>query len=234
MGHKIFVSYKHGDGQVKQIPGRVVPQYGITTARSYVDILDVLFTQLGHICKAENSGESLKGRSEEWIASKLAERIYDSTVTVVLISKGMDDGSVEKEQWIPWEVSYSLKENTRGGITSATNAMIAVVLPDENNSYDYFITDHDCWWCKSRTWHTYKIFNILGGNMFNRHEPRLVDCENPSCGKTNIHTGGDHSYIQPIKWDDFTSGYNVNNYVDLALGRQKDGEKIYNIKRMLQ
>ena len=84
---KVFVSYKHRDGSVEQIPNMIVPEYGITTARSYVDILDPVLTRLGHICKAEDSGEDMNGLSEETIAAKLADRLYDSTVTVVLISK---------------------------------------------------------------------------------------------------------------------------------------------------
>lgn len=219
---KVFVSYKHRDGQVTQIPDLIVEEYGITTARSYVDMLDVLLTELDHICKAEDSGEDLSGLSEEAIATKLADRLYDSTVTIVLISKGMHEDKPEKDQWIPWEVSYSLKENTRGGRTSATNAMIAVVLPDESGSYGYFVTDHNCLWCKSRTWYTTKIFSILGTNMFNRHEPKLTNCISQSCGKTNIHTGEDHSYIHPVKWIDFVS--NINRHINLALSRQADLE----------
>jgi len=218
---KVFISYKHRDGQVTQIHGVVVEEYGITTARNYVNILDPLLTDLGHICKAEDSGEDMGGLSEEAIAAKLADRLYDSTVSVVLISKGMHDvGKPEEEQWIPWEVSYSLKENTRGGRTSATNAMIAVVLPDESGTYDYFVTDHNCWWCHARTWHKDRIFKILGSNMFNRLQPKLMNCRNQSCGKTNIHTGNDHSYIHPVKWEDFVA--DINGHINLALERQEE------------
>lgn len=217
---KVFISYKHRDGRVQQIQGLVVPEYGITTARNYVDILDTTMTRLGHICKAEDSGEDMSGYTEEAITTKLADLLYDSTVTIVLISRGMHDGKAEKEQWIPWEVSYSLKENTRGGRTSATNAMLAVVLPDENGLYDYFVVDHNCWWCNSRTWYQNNIFRILGSNMFNRLEPKMINCQNSSCGKINIHTGNDHSYIHPIKWNEFT--FDMDNQINLALGRQTD------------
>lgn len=225
---KVFVSYKHRDGQVLQIPGAIVPEYGVTTARNYVDILDAHLTHAGHICKAEDSGEDLSALTDETIAIKLADRLYDSTVTVVLISKGMHElGKAEREQWIPWEVSYSLHENTRGGRTSATNAMVAIVLPDEYDSYDYFVTNHNCVLCKTSTWHTDRIFKILGQNMFNRIQPKLVNC---LCGKTNIHTGNDHSYIQPVKWDDFMFG--INDYITLALQRQENLEN-YNLKKEL-
>ena len=59
MASKVFISYKHGDSLVQQVPGLVVPEYGVTTARNYVDLLDVKLTKLGHVCKAEDSGEDL-------------------------------------------------------------------------------------------------------------------------------------------------------------------------------
>lgn len=217
---KVFVSYKHRDTQVLQIPGQVVSEYGLTTPRNYVDMLDIWMTKMGHICKAEDPGVDLSGLSPETIVNKLADRIYDSTVTLVLMSKGMHDfGKAENEQWIPWEISYSLHEYSRGNRLCATNAMIAVVLPDEYGSYNYFTTDHNCPACKAHIWHINRMFKILRMNMFNKKQPNLFSCQSVFCGMTNLHKGSDHSYIQPIRWIDFIS--NINGYISLALQRHE-------------
>ena len=73
----------------------------------------------------------------------------------------------EKQQWIPWEISYSLKEITRGGRTSRINALIGIVLPDVNGSYDHAIIAKECQNCKCNIWQTNNLFKIIKNNTFN-------------------------------------------------------------------
>ena len=204
MARKIFVSYKYGDSSVLHIPRQ--GEYDATTARHYVDVLQAHIDANDHINKGEDDGEDMSGFKDETIESKLRDKIFDSTITVVLISKNMKDPNLsEDEQWIPWEISYSLKEMTRNDRTSATNAVLAIVVPDETGSYSYIVNHYPC----VTSWNTVSLFKILGENMFNRNEKNLNRCA--SCNGHH-HTGQDHSYIHPVKWGDFIT--NVNGYFD--------------------
>jgi hypothetical protein len=211
MARKIFVSYKYGDVAVQRLPhvGLLV----MPTARNYVDYLHAHLDLNDHIIKGENDGEDLSGFKEDTIASRLRDKIYDSTITVVLVSKGMKDLYLsESDQWIPWEISYSLKEHSREGRTSGTNAVVAVILPDEHGSYAHFIQENSCASCGSTTLRTDTLFEILRSNMFNRKTPNLLACGNH--GLIGVHSGSDHSYIYPVKWHDFMG--DINGYLDYA------------------
>lgn len=209
MGKKIFISYKYSDSSVQNFQGSF-----FTTARDYVDKLDELLEEGDHIYKGEDDGEDMSSLADATIGSKLGDKIFDSTVTIVLISKGMKDNKPEKEQWIPWEVSYSLKQQSRQGRNSKTNAVLAVVLPDENGSYEYYITQNVA--CGSRTLKTEFLFEILRNNMFNVKNPQTREC--------NGHTiySGYSSYIYTVKWEDFISG--IDKYVEIAVNNYRNRE----------
>ena len=219
MGKSIFVSYKYADAQVQDLGVyEVVDFFGTkrkitTTARHYVDEIAAILEEGDHIYKGENDGESMVALEDTTIASKLGDKIFYSSITIVLISKGMkEDFSNEKDQWIPWEISYSLKEQSRQGGKSKTNAVLAVVLPDPWGSYNYFIEENSCLYCNCRTLKTDFLFQILRDNMFNVRNPVHTDCAN--------HIGrrpykGYSSFIYSVKWNDFI--VNPGKYIDIAI-----------------
>jgi len=212
MGHKIFISYKYADNNVKNITDQY---WTICTVRNYVDKVEEYFDESDDIYKGESDGEDLSKLTEDTIWSKLKDKIRDSSLTIVMISPNMKvTWKNDKDQWIPREISYSLKEVSRinkngDSVTSKTNAMLAVVLPDRNNSYSYYTYNKECCDSGCRIFQTNTLFDILKNNMFNLKNAQQNNCDD---GSTVWY--GDHSYILSVKWDDFIS--DVNSYIDKA------------------
>lgn len=226
MGRKIFVSYKYADDQVENLS-----LWSNSTVRDYVTEFEKLLDSSDHIYKGESDGEDISDLSEDTIWQKLKDRIYDSSITIIFISPGMKEiGQKDKDQWIPWEVSFSLKETSRknkngDAITSKTNAMIAVVLPDSDGSYSYYLEKKTCCSSGCITHYTNKLFQIIRDNKFNRKAGMKESC---SKGLEIWH--GVCSYIEAVKWCDFKSDY--NKYIDAAYKRQDDIDS-YNIVKTI-
>ena len=125
---------------------------------------------------------------------------------------------LERDQWIPWEVSYSLKEVSRKNkngqaVTSRSNAMLAVVLPDSNGSYSYYLESRNCCGSGCTTHHTDKLFSIIRKNKFNLKNPNKKVCDT---GETIWY--GEYSYIKAVKWSEFIKNYST--YIISACERQ--------------
>lgn len=139
MGRKVFVSYKYKDYDVKVMPNVTQP----TWPCDYVDYIKNVVLSDDDIYKGENSDEDISSWTDNAIWNHLKNKIYDSTITIVLISPNMKEPNKrQKSQWIPWEISYSLKETTRNDRTSHSNAILAVILPDKSGSYAYYNKDN--------------------------------------------------------------------------------------------
>lgn len=150
MGYKVFVSYKYKDYDVKKLPGVIEP----TLVCDYVDEIKNKILSGDDIYKGENSDEDISLWGDDAIWEHLKYKIYDSSITIVLISPNMKEPfKYQRSQWIPWEISYSLRETTRNDRTSHNNAILAVVLPDINGSYSYYSKE--------------KLFPILKSNIDN-------------------------------------------------------------------
>ena len=214
MGKKIFVSYKYGLDQVENLS-----YYENSTVRDYVTKFEDILDSSDNIYKGESDGEDLSVLSDDTIWEKLKDRIYDSSVTVVFISPGMKENwKLERDQWIPWEVSYSLKEVSRKNkngqaVTSRSNAMLAVVLPDSNGSYSYYLESKNCCGSGCTGHHTDKLFSIIRKNKFNLKNPNKRVCDTGE-----IIWYGEYSYIKAVKWSEFIKNYST--YIISACERQ--------------
>lgn len=214
MGRKIFVSYKYSDDSVANLS-----IFENSTVRNYVNKFEQIVGSSDDIYKGESDDEDLSEFEDDTIWEKLKDRIYDSSVTIVFISPNMKEiGVSERNQWIPWEISYSLKEvsrrNSKGNpITGRTNAVFAVVLPDAKGSYSYYLESNSCCTTGCITHHTEKLFTIIKKNKFNYSNPNKVPC---ASGSTIWH--GKASYIEAVKWEQFIGNY--GNYVDAACSRR--------------
>lgn len=226
MGRKIFISYKYADTLVKDLQKKslsfehdkflIIPRS--TRARDYVDLLQ---NKIGkdHINLGEKDGESLASFSEPSIETSLKKKIRQSSITIVLISKGMKPTDNEKDHWMPWEVSYSLRTIPSGSYTKQMNAIIGVVLPDETGTYDWYYISNSA--CNCTTHQTGKLFKILKDNTFN-----IIDKEFRECEGQKIYINDEASFFKTIKWDEFMSRHNY--FLDKAI-EIKENKEAYDV-----
>ena len=198
MGRKIFISYKYSDSSVERLS-----PYQEATARDYVDILQAKLEEDGiHINKGEKDNESLAQFKDETIQTKLSDKIFDSSVTIVLLSPNMKEKlTAESEQWIPWEIAYSIKNKKRELSSSKRNAILLVALPDWNGNYNY--TDQPSFY-----------FNIISNNRNNLKYSYTANYLTPNCSQ---------SYMLKCNWDKFIS--NVNGWINAAVEIKENADK---------
>lgn len=203
MGKKIFVSYKYADSDVKKITN---DWYHTDTVRDYVNKLESIIGK-NDIYKGESDDNDLSQLTNDSIWNQLKQKIYDSSITIVLISPNMKTlWKRDNEQWIPQEISYSLKEiSHNGNRKSRSNALIYVILPNKIGSYDYF--ENKLYW-DTTTYRYSIIFDIMKNNL------------------NNYKYNSSISYAVMVKWDTFISNYSY--YINQAVKKQ-DNIDFYNI-----
>lgn len=214
MARNVFVSYKYADESVQHLPG-CYP----TKVRHYVDEVEKLLAAEGQIYYGEHDDDDLSDWSEDQIWEEIKDRIFNTSCTIVLISPNMKlPNRYDKSQWIPWEISYSLRETVRGDRKSHRNAMLAVVLPDKNGSYDYALKSNGCCIMGCTTYNRDWMFTIIRENMFNRKSPSTKVCD-----RSSTVWYGEYSYIPMIRWDYFIK--NVSSQIERAERIKDDYEK---------
>lgn len=186
MAHKTFISYKYSESQ---------------------DLRDDIITKLGADA-AYYQGETsdspdLTDTSTENIKRVLKDMLWDTTVTIVIISP-----HIKESKWIPWEIKYCLKMISRDGKTSRTNGLVGVVQK-VNGSYDWFINRGiNCHGQSIRSFYQNLLPEVLSDNIFNS-EPPIWHCN--LCKTYDFWYGG---YMTIVEEDEFLS--NPSLYIENA------------------
>jgi hypothetical protein len=116
MARKTFISYKYSE------------------ARGMRDrILRALGDDATYYQGETSISPDLTDTSTENIKRRLTDMMYDTSVTIVVLSPNL-----MQSKWVDWEIEYCLKEISRKGRTSRTNGVIGVVQ-EVNGGYDWLV-----------------------------------------------------------------------------------------------
>jgi hypothetical protein len=192
MAHKTFISYKYSEAQ--QLRDEIIKSLG----------QDATYYQ-----GETSESPDLTDTSTETIKKHLKDMIYDTSVTIVIISP-----NIKKSKWIDWEIEYSLKEITRKDKTSRTNGIVGVVMK-HNGDYSWLQnTSYKTDGHTSTSTNNSLLYDIIVENRANQN-PKEYFCE--ECKTIDQLTG---SYISLIKEGDFLTKPNL--YIDNAFNKSKN------------
>ena len=199
LAHKTFISYKYSEAR---------------------ELRDKIIRALGSDAKYYNGEDGfstdMSGYKAETIKRKLADMMYDTSVTIVILSPNM-----KFSNWIAWEIEYSLKKITRKGRTSRVNGVVAVIMKC-NGDYSWFVNKttnlhgNTC-----VTYNQEKITPIIAQNHFNS-KPEIWHCSD--CETYDSAKG---SYIEYVYEDDFLR--NANLYIENAFCKSENDANGYEI-----
>lgn len=195
--HKVFVSYKFSDGVDTRI--KIMNKLG----------------DKGHIYKGEKGFERLE-LADNTIKEYLKDMIFDSSVTVVIISP-----QVTQSAWVDWEIRYSLTSTTRNGRTSKRNGVICVIQNEVTIGRLGGIVKNTSW---SRDFYGHLRKDIfpssIVGNLQNTFGNRGNILETMGL---NDDYEGCQDYVLVVSENTFLN--NPDKYIDIAFERAKDPQK---------
>lgn len=199
MAHKTFISYKFSEAQELRD-----------------SIIDALGKDATYYQGETSDSPDMTDTSTENIKKNLTDMMYDTSVTIVIISPKM-----KESKWIDWEIEYCLKNISRKGRASRTNGVVGVIMK-YNGGYSWFkssTTNPDG--CKSTTYETSKVYKIINDNRFNQN-PKEYHCE--VCETVDALTG---SYFSFVDEDSFID--DPQKYIDNAYEKSENDASGYDI-----
>ncbi len=193
MAHKTFISYKFSESR---------------TLRD--KIIDALGDDATYY-KGENvDSKDMTDYKKETIKQALSNMMYDTSVTIVILSPNMKDSD-----WIEWEIQYCLKKTRRKDRVSQRNGIVGVIKK-VNGDYS---------WLKYETgdggvsYYTGKIPEIINKNRHNSN-PAIKD----SKGLWDWLNG---SYIAFVEEDVFLN--NPQKYINNAYDKSENDAEGYDL-----
>lgn len=201
MARKTFISYKYSEAQ-----------------KLRDDIIKALGKDATYYNGEDGYTEDMSDLKADTIKKKLKDMIYDTSVTIVILSPNMLDSD-----WIDWEIEYSLKSITRKDRTSRPNGIVAVIKK-VNGGYG---------WLKTTTTHkngktssnydSNKLFDIISDNRFNQYPQVYID----SVNKTYDRLTG--SYISIIEEEEFVD--KPSEFIENAYTKSENNASGYILKK---
>ncbi len=199
MAHKTFISYKWSE-----------------TQKLRDDIIDALGDDATYYKGETSESPDLTDTSTENIKKNLKDMMYDTSVTIVIISP-----NIKKSKWIDWEIEYCLKNITRKDRTSHTNGVVGVIMK-YNGGYGWFkTTTEKNDGCHSSSYREDLVYDIINNNRFNQN-PKKYSCD--ICKTVNSLTG---SYIAYVEEETFLS--NPTKYINNAYDKSENDAVGYDL-----
>ena len=201
MAHKTFISYKYS--KATELRDRIIEALG-DDATYY---------------KGETSeSPDLTDTSTENIKKNLKDMMYDTSVTIVILSPQMT-----KSKWIDWEIEYCLKSITRKNRTSHTNGVVGVIMKVDGDYSWFKKTGTNCHGSSTVSYEMSKVFNIISANHFNSNP------EQWHCDKCKTYDWLNGSYIAFVEEDDFLA--NPSQYIDNAYDKSENDASGYDLTK---
>lgn len=199
MAHKTFISYKYSEAR---------------NLRD--DIIKALGENASYYMGETSDSPDLTDTSTENIKKNLKDMMYDTSVTIVIISPHM-----KESKWIDWEIEYCLKDISRKNRTSHTNGVVGVIMK-YNGGYDWFkSTRINSDGCSSSYYDESKVYDIINSNRFNQN-PQKYSCN--ICKTVDALSG---SYIAYVEEEAFLN--DPNTYIDNAYYKSENDAAGYDL-----
>jgi hypothetical protein len=192
MAHKTFISYKYSEAQA--LRDKIIKSLGA----------DATYYQ-----GETSDSPDLTDTSTENIKKVLTDCMYNTTVTIVIISPNMS-----KSKWIDWEIEYCLKEISRKERTSHTNGVLGVIMKSGGGYSWLKKSTNNGDGCSTSTYDESYLYDIIVKNRYNQ-TPKVYACN--TCKTVNALTG---SYIAFVEEEDFLN--NPKKYIDNAFDKSED------------